>query len=209
MATETLTLPVPPETAHLDAIELAPQAPTASTIRDAEAAVPPETAVSVAERWNSPRINTLRLLSCFFAFIVYGMNEGAPGALVPLLEQHYSLSHSIVSTIFLGPMVGCVIASITSNRLHAVAGRRGVAIMSTGCYTVAYIGISQHPPFGVMVALLVVTGYGSGLMNGSWNSWVGGLVQGSTLLGFLHGFWGAGATVSPLIVSHNTDNTRT
>lgn len=197
MATETIVQSSPMTTQV--AVELVPQAPT--TIRDAESAVPPDTAISVAESWNYPRVNILRLISCFFAFVVYGMNEGAPGAMVPLLEAHYSLSHSVVSLVFLGPMAGCILASFTSNRLHASAGRRGVAALSTGCYTVAYIGVSQHPPFGAVVGLLVLTGFGSGLMNGSWNSWVGGLAQGSTLLGFLHGFWGAGATISPLVVS--------
>lgn len=196
MTTVTVTLP---PAAHVDAMELVSRRPLA--IRDAEAAIPPETAFLVAESWKYPRINIFRLISCFFAFVVYGMNEGAPGAMVPLLEAHYSLSHSVVSLVFLGPMAGCILASFTSNRLHATAGRRGVALLSTGCYTVAYIGISQHPPFGAVVGLLVLTGFGSGLMNGSWNSWVGGLAQGSTLLGFLHGFWGAGATISPVVVS--------
>ncbi|KAL6880886.1 major facilitator superfamily domain-containing protein [Trichoderma novae-zelandiae] len=197
---------------------LAPPAPTASiprrssnpdppvpspepSIHDAESALPPETAVSTAQRWNDPPRNKYRVLSCFFAFLVYGMNDGAPGAMVPLLGEYYHLPHSIVSLIFLSPMVGCVLASFTSNRLHAVAGRRGVALTATGAYALAYLGLSQHPPFGVVVSLLVLTGFGSGLMNGSWNSWVGGLVSGSTLLGFLHGFWGAGATLAPILIS--------
>ncbi|KAL5088250.1 hypothetical protein Trisim1_006702 [Trichoderma cf. simile WF8] len=171
------------------------------SVHDAESALPPESAVSTAQRWNDPPRNKYRVLSCFFAFLVYGMNDGAPGAMVPLFEKYYHLPHSIVSLMFLSPMVGCVLASFTSNRLHAIAGRRGVALTATGAYVLAYLGISQHPPFPVVVCLLVLTGFGSGLMNGSWNSWFGGLVQGSTLLGFLHGFWGAGATLSPILIS--------
>ncbi|KAL7944269.1 major facilitator superfamily domain-containing protein [Trichoderma barbatum] len=171
------------------------------SVHDAESALPPETAVSTAQRWNDPPRNKYRVLSCFFAFLVYGMNDGAPGALVPLFGEYYRLPHSIVSLIFLSPMVGCVLASFTSNRLHDIAGRRGVAATATGAYILAYLGLSQHPPFAVVVCLLVLTGFGSGLMNGSWNSWFGGLVQGSTLLGFLHGFWGAGATLSPIVVT--------
>ncbi|KAL7937335.1 major facilitator superfamily domain-containing protein [Trichoderma chlorosporum] len=171
------------------------------SVHDAESALPPETAVSTAQRWNDPPRNKYRVLSCFFAFLVYGMNDGAPGAMVPLFGEYYRLPHSIVSLIFLSPMVGCVLASFTSNRLHAMAGRRGVAATATGAYMLAYTGLAQHPPFPVVVCLLVLTGFGSGLMNGSWNSWFGGLVQGSTLLGFLHGFWGAGATLAPIVIS--------
>ncbi|KAH6610100.1 MFS permease [Trichoderma cornu-damae] len=171
------------------------------SVRDAESAVPPETAVSAAQKWNDPPRNKYRVLSCFFAFLVYGINDGSPGAMVPLFEEYYRLPHSVVSLIFLSPMVGCVLASFAANRLHAVAGRRGVALVSTAAYALAYLGLSQHPPFGVVVCLLVLTGFGSGLMNGSWNSWFGGLVQGSTMLGFLHGFWGAGATLAPILIS--------
>ncbi|KAM0252847.1 hypothetical protein ACHAQJ_007533 [Trichoderma viride] len=171
------------------------------SVYDAESALPPETAVSTAQKWNDPPRNKYRVLSCFFTFVVYGMNDGAPGAMVPLFGEYYHLPHSIVSLIFLSPMVGCVLASFTSNRLHAVAGRRGVAAMATTAYMLAYLGLSQHPPFGVVVCLLILTGFGSGLMNGSWNSWFGGLVQGSTVLGFLHGFWGLGATLSPILIS--------
>ncbi|KAL9489630.1 hypothetical protein ACSS6W_001907 [Trichoderma asperelloides] len=169
------------------------------SVRDTESALPPETAVSTAQRWNDPPRNKYRVFSCFFTFIVYGMNDGAPGAMVPLFGEYYHLPHSIISLIFLSPMIGCVLASFTSNRLHAVAGRRGVAATATGAYMLAYIGLSQHPPFVVVVCLLVLTGFGSGLMNGSWNSWFGGLVQGSTVLGFLHGFWGLGATLAPIL----------
>lgn len=39
--------------------------------------------VKTKERWNSPRINTYRLAAIFFAFIIFGMNDGSYGALVP------------------------------------------------------------------------------------------------------------------------------
>ncbi|KAM0425526.1 hypothetical protein ACHAPT_009315 [Fusarium lateritium] len=147
------------------------------TIRDAASAIPPERAASVAQRWNCSRENTCRTLSCYFAFIIYGMNDGTPGAMVPHLESYYSLPYSIVSLIFLGPMLGCVTAAFTSNRLHQQYGRRGVAALATGSYAVAYVGMCLHPPFGLVVPLLVLTGFGSGLMNGTWNSWVNAFVS--------------------------------
>lgn len=173
-------------------------------VRDVASAIPPPSAFSVAQRWNETKRNIGRTISCFFAFVVYGMNDGTPGAMVPHLESYYSLPYSVVSLIFLGPMLGCIIAAFTSNRLHEMYGRRGVAALATISYTISYIGMSLHPPFGIVIPLLVLTGYGSGLMNGSWNSWVGGLVNGGTVLAFLHGCWGAGATIAPLVVSDAT-----
>ncbi|KAM5347696.1 hypothetical protein ACJ41O_007520 [Fusarium nematophilum] len=182
-----------------------PQDPPPS-IHDASSAIPPSTATSITQRWNNPPINIPRTIFCFFAFLLYGINDGTPGAMVPHLEAYYSLPYSVVSLIFLGPMLGCITAAFTSRVLHHRWGRRGVAGLATGSYVVSYAGLSLHPPFGVVVALLVMTGFGSGLMNGSWNSWVGGLANGGTLLAFMHGCWGAGATVAPLVVTAFVSN---
>ncbi|KAH7274874.1 major facilitator superfamily domain-containing protein [Fusarium solani] len=157
--------------------------------------------IPFAQRWNGSRENTFRTLSSYFAFTIYGMNDGTPGAIVPHLESYYSLPYSIVSLIFLAPMLGCITAAFTSNRLHQKFGRRGVAALATGSYAISYAGMCAHPPFGLVVPLLVLTGFGSGLMNGTWNSWVGGLANGGTMLAFLHGCWGAGATIAPITVN--------
>ncbi|KAJ3466222.1 hypothetical protein MRS44_006880 [Fusarium solani] len=149
-----------------------PETQPEPTIHDAVSAIPPSTAASVAQRWNGSRENTFRTLSSYFAFTIYGMNDGTPGAIVPHLESYYSLPYSIVSLIFLAPMLGCITAAFTSNRLHQKFGRRGVAALATGSYAISYAGMCAHPPFGLVVPLLVLTGFGSGLMNGTWNSWV-------------------------------------
>lgn len=46
--------------------------------------------VETKQRWNSPRINTYRLAANFFAFIVFGMNDGSYGALVPYVCNQLS-----------------------------------------------------------------------------------------------------------------------
>ena len=46
--------------------------------------------VETKQRWNSPRINTYRLASIFFAFIGFGMNDGSYGALIPYVGNQSS-----------------------------------------------------------------------------------------------------------------------
>ena len=46
--------------------------------------------VETKQRWNSPRINTYRLASIFFAFIAFGMNDGSYGALIPYVGNQSS-----------------------------------------------------------------------------------------------------------------------
>ncbi|KAH8154379.1 uncharacterized protein LAJ45_02147 [Morchella importuna] len=151
--------------------------------------------------WREPRRNIFRLFSTYLGFLIYGMNDSTVGALLPSIETYYGLNYTTVSLIFLAPAIGCVLAAFSTNRLHSKIGRRGVGLLSCGSYTIAYAIVSFHPPFPAIFLLYIITGFGSGLMNGSWNSYVSGLTNSSSLLGFLHGFFGIGATISPIIAS--------
>ena len=52
-----------------------------------------------------------------------------------------------------------------------------------------------------MVTILALAGVGNGLLDAAWNAWIGTLDHTNQLLGLLHGFYGLGATVSPLIAT--------
>ncbi|KAL9015166.1 MAG: hypothetical protein Q9173_000197 [Seirophora scorigena] len=64
---------------------------------------------------------------------------------------------------------------------------------------VAYIVIATHPPYPAVVAILALAGLGNGLVDAAWNAWIGSLAQTNQLLGLLHGLYGLGATIAPLI----------
>ncbi|KAH0615158.1 uncharacterized protein H6S33_000794 [Morchella sextelata] len=151
--------------------------------------------------WREPRRNIFRLFSTYLGFLIYGMNDSTVGALLPSIEIYYGLNYTTVSLIFLAPAIGCVLAAFLTNRPHSKIGRHGVGLLSCGSYTIAYAIVSFHPPFPVIFLLYIITGFGSGLINGLWNSYVSGLTNSSSLLGFLHGFFGIGATISPIIAS--------
>lgn len=78
-------------------------------------------------------------------------------------------------------------------------GQRGVAFLAPGLRLLAYIVISQHPPYPVLVLAYILAGFGIGLEDAAWNAWIGGMQNANELLGILHGFYGLGATLSPLI----------
>jgi hypothetical protein len=51
---------------------------------DPQDVTPPNTAVEVLQKWNSPRINMLRVFATFWSFFVVGMNDGSYGVIPPL-----------------------------------------------------------------------------------------------------------------------------
>lgn len=150
-------------------------------------------------RWDYPRINTYRLAAIFFAFLNFGMNDGSYGALVPYIEADYHLSYTVTSLVFLSPFAGYTVAALFSDRLHLFFGRRGIALFAPSCKVITYVVIATHPPYPAVVAILALAGLGNGLVDAAWNAWIGTLAHTNQLLGLLHGFYGLGATISPLI----------
>ncbi|KAL9107294.1 MAG: hypothetical protein Q9187_008445 [Circinaria calcarea] len=80
-------------------------------------------------------------------------------------------------------------------------GQRGVAFIAPGVRVIAYVIISQHPPYPALVIAFVLAGFSNGLEDAAWNAWMGMMQNANEILGFLHGAFGLGATLAPLIAT--------
>ncbi|KAL4942091.1 major facilitator superfamily domain-containing protein [Aspergillus oleicola] len=127
--------------------------------------------------------------------------RGNSQPLLPYLETHYNLSYTTVSLVFLSPIGGYTLAAITNNKLHLHLGRRGIAWLSPGCHLLAYIVNCLHPPYLVLVVSFIFAGLGSGLADSAWNAWIGNMKDSNQMLGLLHGLYGAGAVMAPLVAT--------
>ncbi|ETS81356.1 hypothetical protein PFICI_06358 [Pestalotiopsis fici W106-1] len=159
--------------------------------------VPPTT----VQRWNHPRRNIVKIAACFWSFIVMGANDAAYGALIHYIESYYNLSYLVVSIIFLSPLVGYISSALLNNRVHEFWGQRGVAALTAGAHILAYTLVAIHPPYPVLVVAFAIAGFGNGIGDAGWNAFIGSMESANQLLGFLHGFYGAGAVLSPLIAT--------
>ena len=168
---------------------------------NSEENVPPAEAVSVSQRWNQSKTNMYKTFSTFLGFLVMGANDAAYGALIHYIGIYYKISYTIVSLIFLSPFVGYIAAAAMSNFLHKKIGQRGVAILGPSCHLLAYTAIALHPPYPALVIVFIFAGFGNGVLDSAWNAWVGNLANPNEILGLLHGFYGLGATVAPLIAT--------
>jgi fucose permease len=163
-----------------------------------------------------------KLSATFWCALVMGSNDAAYGAIIPYvrkaqsltegpyisnnsyltqLEVHYRQSYSVISLVFLSPFVGYTLSAVLSNLVHQNLGRRGIAIIAPCCHLIAFAVISVHPPFPVLVIVYVLVGLGSGFHNAAWNVWIGNMANSNEVLGFFHGFYGIGATISPLVAT--------
>ncbi|KAL4867647.1 hypothetical protein BDV12DRAFT_186567 [Aspergillus spectabilis] len=154
-----------------------------------------------AEQWNYPRSNITKTLATFWAFLVMGANDAAYGPIIPYLETQYNLTYTTISLVFLSPIGGYTLAALTNNTLHHRFGRRGIALLSPGCHLMAYIVNCLHPPYPVLVVSFIFAGLGNGLADSAWNAWIGDMQDSNQVLGLLHGWYGLGAVLSPLIAT--------
>ena len=80
-------------------------------------------------------------------------------------------------------------------------GQRGIGYIAPGVRLVGYVIVAQHPPYAVLVLAFILAGFGNGLEDAAWNAWIGNMQNANEVLGFLHGAYGLGGTLSPLIAT--------
>ncbi|KAL2008228.1 hypothetical protein VTN00DRAFT_8210 [Thermoascus crustaceus] len=187
MSTVTVELP-PREEQELHTLPSAPEQPFGPVAR-------------AKQKWNQPSINKWRILVTFVSFAIVGASDGVYGALIPYIREDFDLSITVVSLIFMTPFAGYALATAAVNKVHMTFGQRGIAIIGPLCHLIPFLVMAVRPPFPVILVAYVFVGLGNGLIDAAWNAWIGDMVNANTLMGFLHAFYGLGATVSPTIAT--------
>ncbi len=90
-------------------------AQTPITPNELESSTPPsprngEAVEALQSLWNPP-INKWRFGSCCLMCFANGLNDSAPGALIPYMEKTYSIGYAIVSLIFISNALGFISAA--------------------------------------------------------------------------------------------------
>jgi fucose permease len=117
------------------------------------------------------------------------------------IETYYSVSYTVVSLIFLSPFVGYIFAALLNNLIHHHFGQLGVAILGPLSRLIGIVPLVFHPPYPAIPVILLFVGFGNGIQDSAWNAWVGNMQNANELLGFLHGAYGLGGTIGPLIAT--------
>ncbi len=90
------------------------------------------------QKWNSPRINIWRCAGTFWSFVILGANDAAIGALIPYLEEWYNVNYTVISLVFLSPIIGYTLSALLNNHIHVVYGQRGVACIMSLSHLLGY-----------------------------------------------------------------------
>lgn len=182
-----------------------PIEPQAISLIELEMSRPPnhknEDISDIVQSLSNPAINKYRLLSACLMCFGNGLNDSAPGALIPYLEKHYSIGYAVVSLIFVTNAIGFIGAAPITHALQVRLGRAKMLALAECIMLTAYITLVCTPPFGIVVLSFLLLGLGMAFSLALNNVFCANFVNGTTTLGFFHGSYGIGGTIGPLIAT--------
>lgn len=118
------------------------------------------------------------------------------------IQDYYDINYRTVSTLFVVPFAGYLAAALLNSWIHLTAGQRGIAFLGPFCRLIGYVPMALHPSaFPILPIAMLFTGFGNGINDSAWNAWVGNLRSTNELLGLIHGSYGFGGIIAPLLAS--------
>ncbi|GAA6028830.1 hypothetical protein JCM8097_007415 [Rhodosporidiobolus ruineniae] len=206
MAAPTLQLKTrvtPPAEAHTaPALPSPPLTPTTRTVAGSlHDVAPPATAVQArtTESKQERRQRWLREAACYSSLFTAGWGDSSSGPLIPYIQEHFHISYTVVSMLFVGQMVGFLLSGFVNSWLSVKYGLGKVILGGALLQATAYALLVPAFPFPAFPVIYAVGGLGLALQDAQANVYVAGLpVNSEKKLGYLHGAYGLGGAVCPL-----------
>ncbi|KAH8808874.1 major facilitator superfamily transporter [Xylogone sp. PMI_703] len=153
------------------------------------------------QSFSNPPMNRFRMLSACLITFAMGLSDSAPGALIPYIERHYNIGYAIVSLIFITNAVGFISAAFFVDAIRSRLGRAKALLFAHSLILFGYLPVVFTPPFPVIVVVFFFLGFGMAINLAIANVFVSNLQNGTKMLGFMHGSYGIGGTIGPIIAT--------
>jgi fucose permease len=137
----------------------------------------------------------------YAAFILIGLGGGAGGVLLPKQISEYDLNKSVIGLLFFAFSLGYVLAGAANGWLMRRLGPRGDLVVGTATFSVSTFGCALRPAYGVLLALTVLFGFGTGVIDAGLNAHLAALPRSTMMLNLLHAFYGVGALIGPVLAA--------
>jgi fucose permease len=115
--------------------------------------------------------------------------------------RHYGIGYAVVSTIFIANALGFILAAFVVDVTRSRLGRARTLILANTFMICGYIPIVFTPPFPVVVCCFFLLGLGMAIVLSLGNVFAANLQNSTNMLGIMHGSYGVGGTIGPLIAT--------
>jgi fucose permease len=142
-----------------------------------------------------------RLVLAFAGLALLGVASGAGGVVIPSQMSDYHVDRVTIGVLFFSFSAGYLLSGLGNGALVSRLGVRAQLTLGVSVYFASTLGIGLHVPFGLLVALTLVSGAGSGVIDAGFNAYLTSQPGHTALLNFMHAFFGVGALIGPLMAS--------
>jgi fucose permease len=133
-------------------------------------------------------------------FAVLGLPDGMLGTAWPAMRQSLGVPVGDLGLILLINTIGSVAVAAFVGRLIRRLGAAAVLAVAGSCAALGAIGYAAAPGLWLILSVGPLVGAASGMMDGGLNTVVA-LTGRPRLLNLLHGFYGVGSAIGPLVVT--------
>jgi fucose permease len=134
------------------------------------------------------------------SFVVLGLPDGMLGTAWPSMRFTFGAPVGALGLILLLATAGSVLVSAFVGTLIRRLGVPALLAVASLCAAVGFAGFALAPGLGLVLGVAVLTGAAAGLMDGGLNTAIG-LSGRPRLLNLLHGAYGIGTALGPLVVT--------
>ena len=134
------------------------------------------------------------------AFLLLGLFDSMLGVVWPSMRSHLQLPIDALGSLLLGATVGFLVSSMASGWLLRRSRLAPILVAGTGAQALACGAIGAGFNFASLVLCFVCLGLCSGLIQAALSAAVS-LWSRNRLMNALHGSYGAGAALAPLLVT--------
>jgi len=155
--------------------------------------------VAAARPGSRPVRRGLEVLS-LGSFVVLGMPDGMLGTAWPAIRQSFGAPVGDLGLILVTATAGSALVTAFVGRLIRRLGVPALLAVAGGCAAVAAAGFAAAPGLPLVLGMATLAGAAAGIMDGGLNTAVA-LAGRRRLLNLLHGAYGIGTAIGPLVVT--------
>ena len=133
------------------------------------------------------------------SFISLGLPDSMLGAAWPMIYPTIGADVSMAGFISMTACIGTVISSLSFSKIARHFSTRAITSVSIFVTSLALFLISKATSIYMMLPISLLLGLGGGCVDSALNNYVS-LHYSTGAMSFLHGFWGVGTTIGPILL---------
>lgn len=141
----------------------------------------------------------------YLIFISLGLPDSILGVAWPIMSNEFHVAASSAGVIAMVVSIGTILSSFQTNRLIQKIGVGNLIVCSIFLTVLGLCGFSFSQNFFFLIISAIPLGLGAGAIDTAVNDYVA-LHYKAHHMNWLHGFWGIGATLGPIIMGFYLKN---